>query len=122
MKNARFEWRRSPVPLSSAHTSIPTSIDVVNARVTVASSTTTSPSRTAARKSTESTDAVTTVRFEWRWAAIAAQTSIKWRSRPPMRLPSVFVSFGSTSSFIRQVLAEGGLGVTESGRGGGTGE
>jgi hypothetical protein len=44
------------------------------------------------------TAAVTTTRRQWRCAEIAAVISIKCNNRPPIKLPKVLVSLGSTIS------------------------
>src|SRR5690606_22690750 len=77
-----------------------TSIDELNARETSGCIVTTSPSLMERLNETLSTDTVTTGLFECFWAAIAAQISIQYNYRPPIRLPKVLVSLGSTSSFI----------------------
>src|SRR5690606_30985617 len=56
------------------------------------------------RNSTLSTETVTTNLLQWRCAAMAEQISIHINNLPPIRLPSVFESFGITSSFIRTRL------------------
>ena len=96
-----------PIAVFSAWTSISTSIDEVKARFTRASITTTSPRRIGEANSTWSTLAVTTTRPAWRIAAMPPQTSIRCSRRPPMRLPSGLVSFGSTSSVMRHWLSAG---------------
>src|SRR5271156_1035866 len=49
---------------------------------------------------TLSTEAVTTGQLQCFWEAIAAAMSIQCISLPPIRLPSVLVSFGKTNSDI----------------------
>src|SRR5579872_1201340 len=83
-----------------AHTSSLTSTEVVNARVTLASIVTTSPSFIECLKDTLSTEAVTTMRLQCFCADIAAAMSIQCSRRPPIRLCKVLVSLGNTNSFI----------------------
>src|SRR4051812_26111461 len=99
-----------PAGISSAHTSIDTSMEELNARVTCAFMVTMLPSRMGSANDTLSTDAVTTMRFECFCAAMAAAISIKCSSRPPIRLLSVLVSLGSTISVITVVDSRAYLG------------
>src|ERR1700733_14372013 len=91
---------REPVGIFSAQTSSRTSREVVNARDTLASMVITSPSLMGCLKETLSTDAVTTIRLQCFWADMAAAISIQCKRRPPIKLCSVLVSLGNTSSFI----------------------
>jgi hypothetical protein len=84
----------------SAKTSICTSMEELKALVTFAFNVTTLPRGIGSLKEILSTDAVTTTLLQCLRAAIAETTSIKYIKRPPIRLLSVLVSFGSTISVI----------------------
>jgi hypothetical protein len=60
-------------------------------------------------KETLFTEAVTTILPQWRCAEIAAAISIQWRSRPPIKLSKLFVSFGRTISVRVAKLCKGFL-------------
>src|SRR5688500_1365223 len=94
--------------MSSAFTSIRTSMDELNALVTLALSVTTFPKRIGCLKEMLSTEAVTTIRLECFCAAIADTISIQCMRRPPIRLFNVLVSLGRTSSVM---LTADSLGV-----------
>src|SRR5258708_32892189 len=91
---------RVPDGIFCAQTSRLTSTDVVNARDTFATIVTTSPNLMECLKETLSTEAVTTIRLQCFCADIAAAISIQCSRRPPIKLFSVLVSLGNTSSFI----------------------
>src|SRR5687768_1065858 len=77
-----------------------TSIEVLKARVTDAFNVTTLPRRMGCLNEMLSTEAVTTMQLECFCADIAETISIQCMSLPPIRLFSVFVSFGNTSSVM----------------------
>src|ERR1700744_5748772 len=77
-----------------------TSIEVLKARLTLASIWTTLPSLIGFSKEILSTEAVTTGALQCLPAERAAAISIQYTRRPPMRLPHPFVSLGRTSSVI----------------------
>ena len=68
---------RLPVALSSTKTSMNTSMELVKARLTLASMVTVSPSRMGWSKETLLTAAVTTTRRQWRLALMAEAMSIQ---------------------------------------------
>src|ERR1700754_5059372 len=77
-----------------------TSMELLKARLTLASICTTLPSLMGFSKEILSTDAVTTGAPQCFIAASAAAISIQYINRPPIRLPKVFVSLGRTSSVM----------------------
>src|SRR5690606_5145767 len=93
----------SPEVRSSIQTSIKTSIDVLKARDTLASTVTTLPKGTERVKATWLTEAVTTICLQWRLAEILAARSMRANSSPPNKLFKAFVSPGKTTS-VRMVL------------------
>ena len=84
-------------------------MELVNARETLDSSVTMAPWGMASLNETLFTEAVTTVRRQCRWAAMAAQRSIQLSSWPPKRLFRLLVSFGKTISVITVSEAEAGI-------------
>src|ERR1700754_1717873 len=77
-----------------------TSIELLKARLTLASMCTTFPNLIGFSKEMLSTEAVTTGALQCFPAESAAAISIQYMSRPPIRLPNTLVSLGSTSSVI----------------------
>src|ERR1700748_279062 len=77
-----------------------TSMEVLKARLTLASMCTTFPSLIGFSKEILSTEAVTTGALQCLPAARAAAMSIQYMRRPPIRLPKTLVSLGNTSSVI----------------------
>src|SRR5688500_11217282 len=75
-------------------------MEVVNARVTLASICTVLPSLMGFSKEMLSTEAVTTGALQCLVAEMAAAISIQYINRPPIRLPNTLVSLGSTISVI----------------------
>src|SRR5689334_36355 len=73
---------------------------VLKALETFASICTTFPSLIGASNEILSTDAVTTGAPQCFIAASAAAISIQYISRPPIKFPKVFVSFGRTNSVM----------------------
>jgi hypothetical protein len=100
VKNALLLSRWVPEGMSSAHTSMATSIEELNERVTWAFRVTTLPSLMGFLKDTLSTDAVTTILLVCFCAEIAEAISIQCINRPPIKLFSVLVSLGSTNSVM----------------------
>src|SRR5690606_4261784 len=98
---ASFTLDRSPLNRSSIHTSIYTSIEVLNALETAASTVTTLPTGTAWLKATWFTDAVTVIRLLCLLAAMLAARSMRANNSPPKRLFRGFVSLGNTISVIK---------------------
>src|ERR1700742_1136470 len=77
-----------------------TSIELLNARLTLASMCTTLPNLIGFSKEILSTDAVTTGALQCLLAARAEAISIQYMRRPPIRFPNTLVSFGNTNSVI----------------------
>src|ERR1700744_848384 len=77
-----------------------TSMEVLKARLTLASMCTTLPSLIGFSKEILSTEAVTTGALQCLPAARAAAISIQYMRRPPIRLPKTLVSLGNTNSVI----------------------
>src|SRR6516164_4767450 len=75
-------------------------MEVLNARLTLASMCTTLPSLIGFSKEILSTEAVTTGALQCLPADSAAAISIQYMRRPPMRLPKTFVSLGRTISVM----------------------
>ena len=71
-------------------------MELLKARLTLASMVTVSPRRMGRSKETLLTAAVTTTLRQWRFALMADAMSIQFKSCPPMRLPKTLVSLGST--------------------------
>ena len=86
------------------------SIEVLKARETFASMCTTLPNLMGFLKLRLSTLAVILGKLQCLPAAMPAAMSIQYINRPPIRLPKVLVSFGSTISFIMVKLSDGFLG------------
>src|SRR6476619_3735907 len=80
-------------------------MEVLKARVTLASICTTLPNLIGVLKLMLSTLAVILAELQCLLDVIAAAISIQYIRRPPMRLPYTFVSFGSTISFITVKLS-----------------
>src|SRR6185312_13545890 len=75
-------------------------MEVLKARLTLASMWTTLPSFIGFSKEILSTEAVTTGALQCLPAERAAAISIQYMSRPPMRLPNTLVSLGKTNSVM----------------------
>src|ERR1700761_8822672 len=75
-------------------------MEVLKARLTLASIWTTLPSLMGFSKEILSTEAVTTGALQCFPAESAAAISIQYIRRPPMRFPKTLVSLGRTSSVI----------------------
>lgn len=88
-------------------------MEVLNARETFACMVTISPSFIGCEKETLFTDAVTTTLPQCLCAAIAEAMSIQCNNRPPIRLPSVLVSFGKTNSVMMAMESLGVLGFRD---------
>jgi hypothetical protein len=92
--------RRSPVSAFSECTSTWISIDEPNAALIRPDSSSTSPTCTLHRKTTESTETVTASPRACRMATTAAHLSISASTRPPKIEPRGFESSGRTISVI----------------------
>src|ERR1700748_2128262 len=77
-----------------------TSMEVLKARLTLASIWTTLPSLIGFSKEILSTEAVTTGALQCFPAERAAAISIQYMSRPPISFPNTFVSLGRTNSVM----------------------
>src|SRR5215510_9045389 len=94
--------------MSSVSTRQPTSIEVRATKLTIAWSTTISPTCTGVRKSSRSIDAVSTAPAAWRIAATPAHTSIHCIITPPNITPAApLVCVGMTIWVITQREASG---------------
>ena len=89
-----------PVLASSPRTSTMTSTLERKAEVILASRRMTCPTRTGPSKDRSSIPAVTATVPQWRWAQMAAATSIQARTCPPNTFPMALAWVGSTISVI----------------------
>lgn len=110
VRNASADRRRSPVSGCSASTVTSTSIDDRQARLTTARTTAYSPRLIGALNSRASIEAVTTIRRQCRWAAMAATWSMNCITRPPKIVPCGFVSPGNTMFTVSVTDPDGGRG------------
>src|SRR5215208_7131231 len=101
--------------MSSDSTRTPTSIDVLQAALTVALSVSRCPTKTGCRNVMRSIATVTTRQPEWRTAAMPATSSQRYMITPPCTLPELLASLTLIHRLSSEREWDGGLGCTAPG-------